>query len=86
MKMNGKNFKSFVYIFLINECTSQNQPHHKGLLHVAANGAHTARAYTGFRACLHGHWGLQLDEVARLGGVTCLSMAYCLSFIDHVYG
>lgn len=38
------------------------------MLRVAANGAHTARAYTDFRACLHENGG------PRVGGVTCLQV------------
>lgn len=41
---------------------------------VAANEALTARTYTGFRSCLHGHGGPQVGEVSHLGGVTCLSI------------
>ena len=26
------------------------------------------------RACLHGVWGPQVDELTRLGGITCLSI------------
>lgn len=38
------------------------------MLRVAANRAHTARAYTDFRAGLHGNGG------SRVGGVTCLQV------------
>lgn len=65
-----KSYILFPYfiLVLINECTSKNQPHHKGMLCVAANGAHSARAYTDFRACLHENRG------SRVGGVTCLQV------------
>ena len=72
-----KSYILFPYfiLVLINECTSKNQPHHKGMLRVAANGTHIARAYTDFRACLHENGG------PRVGGVTCLSIQHAKKII-----